>query len=362
MKLRSIVCAIAALGTIAFTTGVAAQQQQDQAVTVITVSDADNIKWAQVNSQITVSSAWRHMVKKMYMNILKAAYGIDPNYEDQKFQVQKRKLDKILSESTYDVTLFSGTTIEVQNDGQGNSYSFTFPNTDLAGLGISEDDNIATPDAAATAAQDIQTAINNIETMFPADSSIGSLKAFAHKKPVLNASINGGVITINGSDNARALLDGLSDDHYIFMYYLTHMLDMAKDAAAGTGQVDDETFQDYKFTLDYFVHIADVYGMNIFNGGNMQVTVDNVTRTYETPVVSSSTFGLDGANLNDQQSVYDAFYGLIDGLNWMGEWMVTGKTPSLKKVDKYDLARPVFSTLTRQEKMDMMKLLSKRKK
>lgn len=361
MKLRTLACLLISVGSFAFNpTFAASSQQEDVGRSVITVADADNVKWAFASASRTMSAAWDHMLKSMYPTILGAAWGGDTSYLDQKFQLHKRELNMILQDREFGITLFADTTIDVLNDGTGCSYHFYFPKMDSAGLGIQDDDNIRTAANAGIAAEHLNKAIQNINIFFPTDKSPSSLRAFITNKAALKSALKGGVININGSKNANAILDSLVDARSMFMQYFNYMLNMTKQVASGAIEGDDDTFQELKEDVKYLVEVMDVQGIKVFNGGTITVETNNTSRTVDLPVVNAATFGLDKANLTSEENVFAAYFGLVDGINWMADWTVTGTTPELKKHNQYDLAKPVFSSLSKKEKINLIEKLAKK--
>lgn len=361
MKLRTLACLLVSVGSIAFSPVFAAPaQQEDVGRSVITVADADNMKWAFASASRTMSAGWDHILKSLYPTILSALWGGNLSYLDQKFQLQKRELNMILEDRVFGVTLFADTTIDVVNDGTGSSYHFFFPKLDSEGLGITEEDNIRTPESASIAAEHLNKAIQAIDAFFPMDNSPSSLKAFISNKAGLKTSLKGGVININGSKNANTILDSLVEARSTFMLYFKYMLNMSKQVASGAVQGDDERFQDLKEDVKYLIEVMDVYGMKVFNGGSVTIETDNNSRTVDMPLVNAATFGLDNANLTNEKNLVSAYYGLVDGLNWMADWTITGKTPEMKKHSQYDLAKPVFSSLSKKERIDLIEKLAKK--
>lgn len=358
MKLRSLVCILISIGIAS--SAFANQRLIDSGYTVITTNEpADDLSWAVMNAHHTASRAYDLIAGPMFDAAINAAQGNDINYQNHVFQFQKQTLNKILAESTFYVSLFADTTIQIANDGYGNSFTFFYPKGDLATYGILQSDNIDTVENSEIALKHINTMIDNVNALFPSDILLGSMKAFASKSTSVKSSVSGGEIIIKGTDSIDAILDSLVYQRTNLMNSLMQMKKLALEGIAGRA-VDSKSFDNHKQYLEYAIESACVYGMRLFNGGSLKVHLGDQTKTYDLPKLSTTTFNLDNSVLTNNRTTSSSLQNLFFSAYWIRDWTVTGHAPSfeIQNIPKQELLKPIFGKLSNEKQMTVIKMLN----
>lgn len=356
MKLRLLICALVSIGIASST--LAGPRLVDAAYTVITVKDPENISSAVMEAYHTVFIASELLERDMYNSIADAYRRDDIQYQDQVFQLQKRTLNKLLTESDFYLTLFADTTIQIANDGYGNSYSFFFPKGGMTALGLLPTDNIDTVENANISLSHINTIIYNLNSLLPSDLTSSSLKAFASKSTSVKPNISGGEMIIKGTDSVDAILNSLVREKAFYMNNLNEMKRYAEAVIAGQ-KGNREGFASCLASLDSFIGGSSIWGIRVFNGGSFKVRIGDQTKTYDMPKLSITTFNLDNDVLTNDTTIQNASTHVLKALHWIRYWAITGHAPTedMQNISDQALLKPIFGKLSTERKMAAIKII-----
>lgn len=356
MKLRSLLCALISIGIASSV--FANQRVIDAGCTVITVKDPESISWSRLAAYRTASSAYEFIEGKMLETSIQAYLKNDRNYQDKKFQMQKSRLNKMLTESMFGIKIFADTQIDIVNDGFGNSYTFFFPKINLAALGILQTDNIDTVENASVTLGHINTAIDKINAFFPSDVLLSSMKAFASKTPLSKTTVSGGEIIINGTDSVDTILLSLTSNKAFFMLNLRLMQKLAQEVIMGRAG-DTKSFDKCISNLDLNLQLGSV-AAKIFNGGSFTVRDGDEVKRYDMPKLSTITFHFDNDSLTNDKTIRSSITHEVFALFWLRDWVVTGRTPTfeIQDVSSEALLETVFGKLSKEDQATVIKMIN----
>lgn len=268
-----------------------------------------------------------------------------------KFQATKQLLEETLNAKNFIyLRIFDQlVTIEINDDGNGNSLFFDLPKTTLESLGIADDD-LSSLDSVNDAIIHLQNAINTIDELFPLDNSETQLKRFALKTGSKETQ-EMNTFYMSSFEDSKKLLSALVVAHANIKDQLIGLMALADKAAATPSPKEldmlDQEFQELKYELaTTFIFGFPLHQLKLFNDSMLTFQTQGATRNYQFTKLDLTVLNIENDSILDFNSTFDTIEHLAYVYTWIRDWLISGDTPfapSEFKFTKKDLARLKFA-------------------